>query len=272
VYLLEKEKRFERKGGDLKYPIPVQTMLYGKSSFVVDIESKEKSEQVVCQRLLIRHGPERLEGDKTMPKHWAALRRVWDSCAPLRDRWKAKLQGTDRTMIPLYAQADYDLANPRPVVRPKAIRPATGVKLRCYILGSSMAEPGGGFLKHMLEAHREALGRAINTILGPGEIAAESVNVNNAVADSSSFGAAIAALSATDLAFIDVTGFEPGVMLLLGIRSVLRPGVTLMTTREKFEANDWSLLPFNLKEMYPLCIKLVGQHRKRVSPGVGFLS
>lgn len=107
----------------------------------------------------------------------------------------------------------------------------------------------------MLDAHREALGRAIDTVLGSGEIATESVNVNDAVADPSSFGAAITALSAADLAFIDVTGFEPGVMLLLGIRSVLRPGVTLMTTREKFEAHHWSLLPFNLKEMYPLCIK-----------------
>lgn len=93
VYLLEKEKRFERKGGDLKYPIPVQTTIGGKSSFVVDLDSKEKPEQVVCQRLLIRHGPERLEGDKTMPKHWAALDHVWKVCTPLRERWKAKAAG-----------------------------------------------------------------------------------------------------------------------------------------------------------------------------------
>jgi hypothetical protein len=189
-----------------------------------------------------------------MPKHWALLRPVWEACAPLRDQWQAKLQGTDRTVIPLYAPEDYDLDNLRPVSWPQVIRSATGVKLRCYILGSSSAEPDGGFLKHMLDAHRDALGRAIDTVLLPGEIATESVNVNSAIADSSSFGAAIAALSGADLAFIDVTGFEPGVMLL-GIRSVLRPGVTLMTTREKFQAHDWSLLPFNLKEMYPLCIK-----------------
>jgi hypothetical protein len=51
----------------------------------------------------------------------------------------------------------------------------------------------------------------------------------------------------------DATNFEPAVMLLLGIRSVVRRGITLTTTTRVLDETQLSKLPFNIQET-----KLIG--------------
>jgi hypothetical protein len=67
---------------------------------------------------------------------------------------------------------------------------------------------------------------------------------------------AVEALAKADYVVADVTGFEPAVMLLLGVRSVLRRGVTVSVTRDNLEAEaprsgteaKAPSLPFNVQE------------------------
>jgi hypothetical protein len=52
-----------------------------------------------------------------------------------------------------------------------------------------------------------------------------------------------------DLALFDVTGFEPGVMLLLGIRAATRRGVTIVSHGGTWREGDQLSRPFNLSDL-----------------------
>lgn len=59
---------------------------------------------------------------------------------------------------------------------------------------------------------------------------------------------ALAALCHSSIAVFDVTNYEPAVMLLLGIRSVVRRGVTILSTRTDIYNEAIFDAPFNIKE------------------------
>jgi hypothetical protein len=56
------------------------------------------------------------------------------------------------------------------------------------------------------------------------------------------------ALCAAPIAIFDATEFEPAVMLALGVRAVIRRGVTLTSTSDLLTATELSRLPFNIQE------------------------
>jgi len=58
---------------------------------------------------------------------------------------------------------------------------------------------------------------------------------------------AVQALATADYMVADVTGFQPTVMLMLGVRSVLRRGVTISVTNENLQADGYEI-PFNVQE------------------------
>jgi hypothetical protein len=58
----------------------------------------------------------------------------------------------------------------------------------------------------------------------------------------------IKALCTAPVMIADVTGFEPAVMLSLGIRAVVRRGVTIASTSEQLDEAHLSQLPFNIQE------------------------
>jgi hypothetical protein len=58
----------------------------------------------------------------------------------------------------------------------------------------------------------------------------------------------VSALCAAPVAIFDATGFEPAVMLSLGIRAVVRRGVTLTSSADLLTAAQLSKLPFNIQE------------------------
>jgi hypothetical protein len=55
-------------------------------------------------------------------------------------------------------------------------------------------------------------------------------------------------LCSAPIAVFDATGFEPAVMLALGIRAVVRRGVTLTSSAEELTPAQLSQLPFNIQE------------------------
>jgi hypothetical protein len=62
-------------------------------------------------------------------------------------------------------------------------------------------------------------------------------------------GDAVRALCVADIVIADVTGYDPSVLLLLGIRAAVRRGVTIACTTQELSQLLWKELPFNLKEL-----------------------
>jgi hypothetical protein len=74
------------------------------------------------------------------------------------------------------------------------------------------------------------------------------ISVLKAVESPENWAATIGALAKAEYLIADVTGFESATMLLLGIRSVLRRGVTITVTRGKAEPMIEGM-PFNITEI-----------------------
>ncbi len=95
------------------------------------------------------------------------------------------------------------------------------------------------------------------------------VAINDALASGGRWLALVRALCAAPIALFDVTGFQPGVMLALGVRAVVRRGVTLASSAERLDAapdlrqaSDGvalaaapgkPALPFNIQELKLIC-------------------
>jgi hypothetical protein len=58
----------------------------------------------------------------------------------------------------------------------------------------------------------------------------------------------VRALCMAPIAIFDATDFEPAVMLALGVRAVVRRGVTITSTARELSADQLAQLPFNIKE------------------------
>jgi hypothetical protein len=58
----------------------------------------------------------------------------------------------------------------------------------------------------------------------------------------------VRALCKAPVLIIDVTGFQPASFLVLGIRSVVRRGITITTTATALDESELSKLPFNIQE------------------------
>jgi hypothetical protein len=58
----------------------------------------------------------------------------------------------------------------------------------------------------------------------------------------------VEALCRAPLMIADVTGFEAGVMLALGVRAVVRRGITIASTAKRLDEAELSSLPFNIQE------------------------
>jgi hypothetical protein len=58
----------------------------------------------------------------------------------------------------------------------------------------------------------------------------------------------VRALCAAPVVLADVTDFEPGLMLALGVRAVVRRAITLTSTGKRYGANELLTLPFNIQE------------------------
>jgi hypothetical protein len=74
------------------------------------------------------------------------------------------------------------------------------------------------------------------------------LSVVDALRTAENWQVAVEAVTKADCMVADVSGFEPGVMLLLGLRSVVRRGVTLSVSRRFRDAADARETPFNVQE------------------------
>lgn len=76
-----------------------------------------------------------------------------------------------------------------------------------------------------------------------------SLDVVDAYASPASLDRMVQLLVQSDLALFDVTGFEPGVMLLLGVRAATRRGVTINSHGGRWREGHPLNRPFNLSDL-----------------------
>jgi hypothetical protein len=97
--------------------------------------------------------------------------------------------------------------------------------------------------------------RGLSAAYGPTKFRLAAFSVMDALDSEESFALAVRLLIEADLALVDVTGFEPGVMLLLGVRAATRRGVTVASHGGGWQEVNWSDTergldrPFNLSDL-----------------------
>jgi hypothetical protein len=101
-------------------------------------------------------------------------------------------------------------------------------------------------VKGSFERHEESIEKALNGPLLSDNII--PVGVSEAFETPGRWLQLVQALCAAPLMIADVTEFEPGVMLALGVRAVVRRGVTVATTSNRLDDAEFDKLPFNIQE------------------------
>jgi hypothetical protein len=118
--------------------------------------------------------------------------------------------------------------------------------------------------------------RSISEAYVREQVQIASFNVVDALSNQKSFELAIRMLVEADLALIDVTKFEPAVMLLLGIRAATRRGVTIASVGGGWREGEPLARPFNLSDLSlsshsPPALSFVGEDPRidRLSRRIG---
>jgi hypothetical protein len=124
-------------------------------------------------------------------------------------------------------------------------------KLQCYVVSSNSDK---------LALRNNRIGRVVEFALVRVAQSASSggrrldshpivESISDILASKVKYEVTIKALCEADVVVFDVTNFEPGVMLLLGVRSVARRGVTICSVGGDFAVGDRLDIPFNIKEI-----------------------
>lgn len=249
VFLLEKHDAFTLQPGYVVHvPDPV------KDRVAIDFyEDREGKGKVLgsgeFDRLVIRHGPAPVLHEERFPGLAPALKRLWE-------RWQGLSQAQDPTRVPRWKPDDY-----RPDAGAAATHPDPWRALAdpvCFTLVSTSPRPQGS-LASLVKASVSGSAEVAEalTLAGPGKAVKfqfASQEVNTALRSREEYDRTVAMLCRAEIAVVDVTGFEPGIMLFLGIRAAARRGVTLVTINHPLDTKEWSTLPFNLKELYPVSV------------------
>lgn len=91
--------------------------------------------------------------------------------------------------------------------------------------------------------------RALAEAFEPGAVVSASIGVLEAFSGDVAFDGAVRALGEADLVVFDMTGFEPGVMLLAGIRSACRRGLNVCSHGGGWKEGESLPIPFNLQDL-----------------------
>jgi hypothetical protein len=123
---------------------------------------------------------------------------------------------------------------------------------QCFVIESATEEKVkknellGVTVGSALEKYKGTLTAVIGKPLDTNPVV---VNVDRIVASRDGFKNALQALCQAEIAAFDVTNYEPAVMLLLGIRSVVRRGVTIASYGGEYVIGNPVMYPFSIKEV-----------------------
>lgn len=91
--------------------------------------------------------------------------------------------------------------------------------------------------------------RDLPALFEPSLVRQVTLPINEALASPAALREAVRGLIEADLAVFDVTGFEPGVMMLVGVRAACRRGVTVCSHGHPWREAQPLELPFNLQDL-----------------------
>lgn len=136
---------------------------------------------------------------------------------------------------------------------------------QCYVIESATEErlklntTLGSTVGSALGSYKDDLKAAITK---PVDINPVVVNVDWVIASPERLRNTVTALCQAEIAVFDVTDYEPAVMLLLGIRSVVRRGVTIASYGGQYIIGDPINYPFSIKE-----VNIVSHSNKQLEKG-----
>lgn len=247
VFHLAKSNAFTLRPGRMVTAPEIPQPVKGHYHIVFENPAHEED----FDRIVVRHGPAPALNQNDMP----SLDRA---CEQLRAEWnRLRERGEpDKTRVPLFDRRDYSIERaPNSPAEPEDIF-APSTTPRYLVLESSQQRqphPLSWLVQSAISG--KTFRRDMEAVLlhpSAEDPMVEAIGVNEALASQSAFNRTVRALCLAQVAIIDVTDYEPGTMLLLGIRTIARRGVTIVTTNRALSNKDWSKLPFNLKEIYPV--------------------
>jgi len=220
--------------------IPYEIERVQEQEKIVTFKNGQDVEEINPKHIVQRHG--------TASALQEYFRNIWDDCATLRTIWQKFLQGCDDTRKKHFCPEHFVPETPPNRSR---LRISFGEKVGCVVITSEKAS--GGKVREVVHF---ALARATAAVFDMTgrvlDVQDVAISINEALEAPAAYDRTVRALCEAEIVVFDVTGYEPGVMLLLGIRSVARRGVTLTLTGDRLDAEMWSKMPFNLKEIYPI--------------------
>ncbi len=204
------------------------------------------SEWIDYDFVLLRHGPKPTYTDVECIKQWPGLKY---NC----DRWRDFPQALDKTRVPIW-EPEFIQAMDRGSLSSLAAYESGG-DAWCLVLQSQRQNRSLdqvvslALQKYRERAHRERLARSIN----PKPLVLATID---AMADAAAYRQTIRALCRADIAVVDITDpNDPALMLLLGVRSAVKRGVTIACINDTLTPKVWTQIPFNLKELNLVSMK-----------------
>ncbi len=142
-------------------------------------------------------------------------------------------------------------------------------RIRCFVVVSEVAKDEkqidslGYIVNEALTVYRSRV-----TISTGKEVDEEPVEINVTEIFSSckNYKETIIALCHADVVVFDVTGFEPAIMLLIGIRSVVKRGVTILTTLDWKDVGAPVSYPFSIRDINVISHSDKLMEKKNISP------
>ncbi len=209
--------------------------------------------------IIIRHGPREHPLDAVL-SNAGTDSRIKGGLGELSTRWKSWLErhdpSDDRTRLPAWTDQDLNRIrafHARPAGWTAATKRPAG-EADCVVLhGDAATEADANF--------RSAVDRAVARCAEEmkrrgGAVYSNPIyrSASRAFTDFRTYEEMIGLLCSAPLLIVDITKFEAAVMILLGVRSAVRRGVTIAVTRQSGGIDHWMEMPFNLREINTVSI------------------
>lgn len=215
--------------------------------FEVIFEKEDKTIDRIeyYDHVIVRHGPKSALKNVVQGKLWEACRKkkeIWDLAR--------RQQGIDWTRTPLWKKGEFTPGGGE--IPP--LRIDWGEKVGCLVV---VPDGGAGLATGYVN---QAL-KGLSKILRPGWIGSRSlanrsevIEIGKAFATPDRYARTIQALCQAEIVVFHIDGYDCAGLLLLGIRSAARRGVTITALSEPLDDATWARLPFNLREIKPLSL------------------
>lgn len=221
-----------------------------RGAFQIELEAGAKP-LIQCQEFLRRHGPEPVvlpKEETEFDTHWLAkayarpLKRLQQTWKRLYDR-----REDDPTLLTDWSANAFERLRISPDVR----KQPAALLYSAVTLGGESQEHG---LAYMVQAvlKKSAIQSQLKEFTGTDPAAEPEVlrlRIEDAVRDPRAFGCAIQSLCRAPVLIVDGSDVTPAMAFLLGLRSVVRRGVTILFRVGSMDVKAWEQLAFNLREL-----------------------